>query len=322
MKPTRPIIATVSSIAWVFAWVVALNQSTTSASVARAWFSLLFGLAGFVVGIFIFVRGFRVFARKERIVNTPVSKIAGAAMGPVKFFGTAVGPYTLLAPLTEVDCFYYRASVEGGEDLNGEPREGASECLFTPFFVEDETGRVLIDPRGAHIDLPNDYDVPLAGAEMDDCVERFLARRGLLEVGARGLRESTIKYGDPLFVVGELRDNRGFTSMVDASGAMPRPGEAFLSREAASLQRREMLEAMGVGLDRVPNAPDASTEGFDVHPPAVVGKGDGNEPFILARKAPQWMVEQMARRAQRAIWGGAALALLSVVLLLKGLDVW
>ena len=243
-------------------------------------------------------------------------------MGPVKFVGTAAGPYTLLAPLSESECFYYRASVEGGEDLNGEPREGATECLFTPFFVEDESGRVLIDPRGAQIDLPADYDVQVAGSELDDCVERFLSRHGLLEMGARGLRESTIKAGDPLFVMGELCDNHGFASMVDAGAAMPPPGEAFLSCEAASLQRRGMLEAMGMPSDRISEGIGVAVEGFDIHPRVVVGKGNSNEPFILARQAPQGMVNRMARRAQQAIWGGAALALVSVALAMRGLNVW
>ena len=222
-------------------------------------------------------------------------------MGPVKFFGKAVGPYTLLSPLSEAECFYYRASVDGGEDLDGEPRKGATECLFTPFFVEDETGKVMVDPRGAQIDLPHDYEVQFAGSETDECVERFLARHGLLEVGARGLRESTIKPGDPLFVMGELCENSGFSSMVDArAGALPKPGEAFLSAEAASLQRREMLDAMGVALDHVPDARETARETFDLHPGVGVGKVNSDEPLILARQRPQRIVDNLAGRTQLA----------------------
>ena len=243
-------------------------------------------------------------------------------MGQVKFVGAAVGPYTLIAPLSEAECFYYRASVEGGEDMKGEPREGAAECLFTPFFVEDESGRVLIDPRGAHIEVPADYDVQLAGSEMDDCVERFLSRHGLLEVGARGLRESTIKPGDSLFVMGKLCENHGFSSMIDAGGAVPNPGEAFLSCEAASLQRRGMLEAMGMSPEQFSEQTGVAVEGFDIHPRVVVDKGNSDEPFILARQAPQRMVEQMARRAQQGIWGGAGLAVMSLALSMRGLNLW
>jgi hypothetical protein len=322
VKPTRSFIPAISLAIWIAVWGFGISQPTTSDGIARAWFSLLLGGAGFLVGLFIFIRGFRLLERKERIANTPVSKIAGAAMGPVKFVGAAVGPYTLIAPLSEAECFYYRASVKGGEDMKGEPREGATECLFTPFFVEDESGRVLIDPRGAQIELPADYDVQLAGSEMDDCVERFLSRHGLLEVGARGLRESTIKPGDSLFVMGELCENHGFSSMIDAGGAVPKPGEAFLSCEAASLQRRGMLEAMGMPSDRISEEIGVAIEGFDIHPRVVVGKGNSNEPFILARQAPQGMVDRMARRAQQAIWGGAALALVSVALAMRGLNVW
>jgi hypothetical protein len=63
-------------------------------------------------------------------------------------------------------------------------------------------------------------------------------------------------------------------------------------------------------------------ETFDLHPRVVVGKAKSDEPFILARQRPERMVDNLAGRTHLAIWGGALLALLSVALLLKGLNLW
>ena len=180
----------------------------------------------------------------------------------------------------------------------------------------------MVDPRGAQIELPADYESQPASSP-DGCAQRLLGRHGLLPAGDMSLQEYTIKPGDDLFVLGELCENRGLTSLRDAADEpLPRPGEGYLSAEAASLQRAEMLEAMGVTPSASPAGTTVIAANFDLHPPAVVALGDSDEPFVLARRQPQRMVQDLARRATRAIWGGSLLVLLSLALMLKGLNVW
>ena len=313
-------------IGWPLLFWLLLKLPAISLSVAGAWLSLFMGIAGFFGGLYLFMQGFRLLQRKQWIDDTPISKIAGAAIGRVEFFGKVVGPYTLLAPLSEVDCFYYRAVAVTAEDVAQRPQESATESIFTPFFLEDDSGRVMVDPRGAQLDLPAEYTSDCGNEELDPCCLQFLARHGLATSYVKSLREYTIKPGDELFVVGQLTENRGLTSMAEAQAhAFPAVGEGYLSAEAALLQRRQMLETMGVApmdqaISNPPHANPAIASDFDLHPRVVVCQGDG--PFLLANRAPRQVMEHSARNARLALWGGPPLAVLSLALLMKGLNVW
>src|SRR5438309_10039692 len=66
---------------------------------------------GFFGGLGLFVYGFRLLQRRRLILDTPFSKIRSASMGMVEISGQAVGPYTMLAPITARPCYYFRTLV-------------------------------------------------------------------------------------------------------------------------------------------------------------------------------------------------------------------
>jgi hypothetical protein len=199
-----------------------------------------------------------------------------------------------------------------------------SESLYAPFFLEDETGRVMIDPRGAQLDLPAAYEEQIAGEGIGQCAQRFLSRHALSPLGVTSIREYAIRPGDSLFVVGHLRDNRGWTSMADAQpDALPKSGEGYLSPAAADFQRREVLEAMGMSPVDLPPPNTQVAPGFDLHPRVVIARGDSDdEPFLLSYTRPARVIHELARRATLWIWGGPAVALCSLGLLLRALHLW
>jgi hypothetical protein len=208
-------------------------------------------------------------------------------------------------------------SAEDDQTLEGQ----ANETLFAPFFVEDETGRIMIDPRGAQLDLPCEYDEAVSGYSMSQCTRRFLRRHGLSTSGDTRVSEYAIKPGDSLLAFGTLAENRGLDSMAGAKECDPR--STYVSREAADLQRLEQLEAMGMPQSESlkPPAAEDGTE-FDLHPRVVLRTGDDRQPFVLSRQQPQRMIDSLARRSFLDIWGGPALALFSLGLVLKWLGAW
>jgi hypothetical protein len=254
--------------------------------------------------------------RKKWIEDTPMAKISGVAIGPVKIFGKATGPYTLLSPLAQVDCSYYRAVAWNGRDAQDEkhPECRTIETLFTPLFVEDETGVLMIDPRDAQLELPAEYDEEISEASMAECSRRFLHRHGLSTTGGTTVTEYAIKPGDPLLVLGMLGENFAGST----SGGM----EPYLSREAADLQRREQLEALGIADCVLPSPNTEPASGFDLHPRVILRKADGGQPFLLSQQSPQRVVSILGRTSVTDIWGGPALALLSLGLLMKWLGLW
>src|ERR1700682_3163379 len=70
---------------------------------------VLWGIAGIVIGVYLFFRGFRFLKGKHLIEDTPTSTVRAAPLGAVELSGTVVGPYTLISPLSEADCFFYQA---------------------------------------------------------------------------------------------------------------------------------------------------------------------------------------------------------------------
>src|SRR5579862_3260640 len=127
------------------AWMVGSRRLSLAPEVVST-LTLVLGAVGMPAGLYLFFHGFHLLQRKRWIEDTPVTKIAAAAIGPVKVVGKATGPYTLLSPLASVDCYYYRAVAWNGTDAEDDqqPQACATETLFTPLFVEDETGRLMI----------------------------------------------------------------------------------------------------------------------------------------------------------------------------------
>lgn len=190
-----------------------------------AVFGIVFGLLGFA-------RGFRLLQRKRLILNTPASKIRSAAMGLVEISGLATGPHIIVSALKQIDCYYYRSIAwelkQRGK--NSEWVKVAEESLHVPFYVDDSTDKLLIDPTGAEMDLHCDFheechESLFFGGDVPSTISGFLERHGVTPRGKIKVEEYCIKPENFLFVLGTLSQNPG----VDATVAPPwaaRAGQA------------------------------------------------------------------------------------------------
>ena len=172
---------------------------------------------GFCAGIGLFFYGFRLLQRRRLILDTPFSKIRSASLGLVEVSGLAVGPYTMIAPITARPCYYYRTLVWEYKQ-NGKSKEWvkvAGECMHVPFFVDDNTGRLLVDPQGADLDLHRDFQEEFNGSffsTRDDApgnVNSFLGRHGVATASRIKVEEYCIKPKNSLFILGTLAENPG-----------------------------------------------------------------------------------------------------------------
>jgi hypothetical protein len=146
------------------------------------------------------------------ILNTPASKIRSASMGLVELSGMAEGPQTIPAGITGEACYYYRA-IAWQLEQSGRSREWkkvADESLYVPFFINDATGRMLVDAAGAdmevHRNFRDEFNSSFFGSRdmLPENVGRFLARNGILGGSTVRLEERCVKPGFPLFVFGTL----------------------------------------------------------------------------------------------------------------------
>jgi len=258
---------------------------------------LIWSIIGFGAGIYFFFRGFFLLRRKRFIQDVPQSTIRGASLGLLEVSGKVEGPYTIIAPLSEQDCVYYRTIAWTGGERSW--HKAAEESLSAPFFLDDGTGKLMVDARGAQAELPAAFSEEYSTG-VPDYARRFLSRHGISSGLAVKLEEYVVRQGDTLFVMGTLREN---SSAELASSAK------FLSPEAAELEREQ--EIGGV----VPSgtaggrrfAPLNSAQ-FDLHPTVVLGSAPSRTLFLSVRSQRD-IVQALAWKSAFYIWGGPILTL-------------
>jgi len=323
---------------------------------------------GAIAGVYWFWKGFRPLQRKRLILNTPASKIRSASMGLVEISGQATGPYVMTSPLRQVECYYYQSTAwemrQQGKNSNWV--KVADESLHVPFYVDDSTDKVLVDPRGAEMDLHCDFheeyhrSVLFEGPEMPSSVEAFLLRHGV-DPGKRiKVEEHSIKPRNFLFVLGTLSQNPGVDASVAPAWAEranqkaktfaarelepavirlsqpvgPVPATAMTQQQkiAAALSRAGISNPVSWGSDSMGTSAAASPAkaastletqtavedigGYDLHPPVVLMKGSHEPTFFISWRSQREVVASLGWKSTLMIWGGPALTILCIYILL------
>src|SRR5947209_16568 len=155
--------------------------------------------------------------RKRLILNTPSSKIRSAAMGLVEISGLATGPYTMPAPVTGVPCYYYRTMAWRWEQRgkSSEWVKVADESQHVGFYLDDNTGKVLVNPDGAEMEIHRDFHEEYNGSFFSSSVDvpaniaAFLARYSVATDKKLKIEEYCIKPKNSLFILGTLAENPG-----------------------------------------------------------------------------------------------------------------
>jgi hypothetical protein len=342
---------------------LAIVVSATRVSYGRGN-DLVWAIVGACTGLYLFYRGFRLFSRKRLILDTPTSKIRSASLGLVEVSGLAVGRYTLPAPITGRPCYYYRTtawqSKPSGKSNQWE--KVADESLHLPFFLDDNTGKVLIDPTGAEMDIHRDFHEEYGTSllsfhtEVPPAVDAFLTRHGV--GGGRKFRieEYCIKPKNALFILGTLAEYpaANLTSVAAPAGStLPRkaysahqevirfasqntpfgsPAMRQPQREAAALSQaginRPAAWAAAEADSSMPPLSSSSgtaeaaasgvaLEEFDPHPSVVLMKGSHSPAFFISWRSQRDVVQSLGWKSALMIWGGPALSLLSLYIVLR-----
>ncbi len=236
---------------------------------------------GAFAGVYLFYRGFRLLQRKRLILDTPTSKIRSASMGLIEINGLAAGPYTMPAPITGVQCYYFHTLAwqlqQRGK--NSQWVKVADESMHLPFFLDDNTGRVLVDPQGAEMDIHRDFHDEFSTAlfssslEIPSNIATFLARHSVSTDKKIKIDEYCIKPKNALFVLGTLAQNPGLT--VSAVPVVSRISEqntlSFHLPNISGLSAdTEVTTAGRVLLSAFKNEPASPTYPLRSNPPAQI----------------------------------------------------
>jgi hypothetical protein len=347
----------------------------------------ILSLVAIAGGLYFFVFGFRLLARKRLLLTTPTSKIRSAAMGLVEVNGMAAGPYTMPAPITGKPCFLYHTTAWQQRDgKKDEWDKIADETLHLPFFIDDSTGQLLVEPLGADLDLHRDFreeyttsffssNFSLGEDGVRPRVSVFLSRQGIVPARRLRIEERSIKPEDALFIAGTLTENpgvqvRSFSPRSDysrnsapsnsseqlpaaqviklANGEAPSTTQE-MSQQAkiaaaltrAGITKPEAWSAAGVPYQTIAveeNAPPAPVfvdnsahnsahdevqpkpSDFNLTPPVVLMKGENNPTFVISFRSQKEFVSALAWKSAAMVWGGAAITLLGLYVLLAQME--
>ncbi len=183
--------------------------------------SKLFGYlcVGFVLGIVGFFRGFQLRKKKKLIEDIPTSTVRAIAMGVAEVKGIARQfKGTVKTPFSKVDSVFFRYVVQEYRSSGKSGSWVTIKEFSTPdwFYLEDETGKVLINPVGAELFLKPDRNYQLGnfgGGKDKDVFEQGLIDLGISPPGFlnfdKQLRctETYICAGDPVYALGTASKN-------------------------------------------------------------------------------------------------------------------
>ena len=121
--------------------------------------SPIFPALVFLVGVVLFIVGFRSYREYRIMADTPQIPVRSVPMGLVHVQGKSTGGAPLTSPLTRVSCYYYEVKVEKRvkRDNREEWETTSTEKVESPFYLEDESGKILVNPQNAEFDVPRTF---------------------------------------------------------------------------------------------------------------------------------------------------------------------
>jgi hypothetical protein len=173
-------------------------------------------MIGFFAGMWLFFNGFLWLQQKRMIENTPTSKIRSLAMGNVEVYGEVLPQKKMLkSPLLGKDCVYYDYRIQ--EEMHARDytywatiKKGQKAVEF---MLRDSTGEVLVNTKGAKIEIPGEYEYLPQSGKIPERMIKYFIRNDIRYKGLFGFNrqlrivERNIEPKDKLYIMGTAGDN-------------------------------------------------------------------------------------------------------------------
>jgi hypothetical protein len=192
--------------------------------------------------------------RARLIADTPTARARSAPQGYVELAGRArpFGESPLVAKLTGLPCCWYRYRIEEQVESHDQNNRGRSRWRTVDqgesddtFWLEDDTGRVAIDPSGADVEtryLDTWESRRLTGINYTSFVREFLTSHPGSTIYR--FREWRINRNDPIYVLGLLK-NLGSHANAPSIEERVRDILSGWKRDQAELHQRFDLDRNG-----------------------------------------------------------------------------
>ncbi|MDD5258418.1 MAG: hypothetical protein PHD29_00405 [bacterium] len=246
-----------------------------------------------LIGIPLYFSGFKYWRRKRMIENIPGSKISSLALGFVELSGTAeYGNTALKSPYTKSDCVLYKYS----------DQRKKGEYSKTPFYIQDNTGLILVDPTGAEFAL---------GEPIYDHA---------------GITEWIVEAGKKLYILGTVQKNKQLLQnykdkLVRKLVECKTNPEVMLqidTNKNGKISTEEWDEAANKIKDNLAMAElnqvvDSPTYRL------VVSKGEADTLYIISSRTEEELCRHLITKTNIRIIGGSVVALISAAYIIFGM---
>ena len=207
-------VITLIGIAIIVIWMMSTEEEYSESLIKDLSFPILLGVYGFLF----FCLGMDEIRKYKIIQSLPTSRIRSLAIGLAEVSGKVI-PFKeeLMAPLSKKRCVYYKYEVYEWKSSGKSRWKKVEEVSsYRPFYIKDNTGAVLVDPKGAEFNLPISYSYqssfslipPSPPQEISELLKSlgisqgsFLFRKKFKVV------EKCLPVGSPIYVLGWVGDN-------------------------------------------------------------------------------------------------------------------
>jgi len=289
-------------------------------------------IIGFGAGIYFFFKGFRVFREYRVLADTPETPIRSMAMGLVEIHGKAKGDQLVDSPVSRTPCLFYKIDIERWQRNS---KGGGSWSHFRTdadgvrFYLEDMSGKVLVDAHGAEFDLPQS-----ARREIGTWRRSRTSLASLFSGKGDTTLTTDLKFartpGGEVAVIPPPKEDELFAYLASKSPLKPPFGvNGFLSsftRNPVSFLGGSGLSSNSYRLTEYCILPDhwydvtgtcaENPNAKDEHDHNLIGKGENEPTFLISWRDEKDLEKSLRRRAALYVFGGAALSVVCLAILL------
>jgi len=186
-------------------------------------------IVGGVAGLFLFVNGFRKLKLKRTISGMATSKIRALAMGTVELTGHSKAFSALTDPIFKQPCVFFKIEIleQHGSGKNSHWKTiYRADSSNLPFTLVDDTGEILIFPRGAQLQFEKDINLTLSSfrsffSSGNGPLESFVLRVVGSSMRTRKITASIVREHEPIYVLGYACPPERNLSAAERASASP-----------------------------------------------------------------------------------------------------
>ncbi len=271
----------------------------------------------FMTGSYVFFRGFRVFREYRVLADTPEVPIRSMPIGLVRIHGNARGDQLVSSPVSNTKCLFYKVDIKAYQaDSEGDWswNHVAADADGVQFYLEDKTGRVLLDAHGADFDLIQSCKRETGSGTRTRLWRTLWGEGDPWPTSASRLPDhSLVTYAESV-IAGERGSSFGDSLVSDLAN-----GSLSFSHSGKSPTGQYRLTEHCILPGHCYDVTGTCVENpspADEHDRNMIVKGQNEPTFLISWRSEKGTVATLRKRAAIYILGGAGLSIVSLALLL------